>query len=255
MRADVGAFVVGVQEEEQAREVLVFCVRSLADHLGEIGAPIQAGIGREVLPAAIFHVVDVGGQNGQLGGQVQAVFQISLPIISFPKRASLVKLGEHGFGLQAEDGRGKHGHGVGPGGQGLQQVEYVTGELAALLPFIFDGEGLFQSGQLVYQQQVIQPTRQRELGAGRFGQFFQQLGDGVPAQADAFHGVHVGDIAYLDLHTTDPAVNLLDGHVAYFECAVLAHQLLDPLSPGRELLCDALNQDRFPRIDRGGCLL
>jgi len=99
-------------------------------------------------------------------------------------------------------------------GKRPQHIHHVTRNLASAFPDIFDHCGVFQGWKLIDKEQIVQAAQDGYAGLRIDRQFRQELGDGVPADADAIGRVDEGNVADMRIKLRDPAVDLLDGHVA-----------------------------------------
>jgi len=110
-------------------------------------------------------------------------------------RTRVVGLGELGVSLHGEHRRGELRHGVHALGQGADQRLHVRGQLGALVQLLRHGLGLLGGGHLAGQQQPEQALGDGLALGLRGGQHLLQLGDGVPAEADALHEERPQDVS------------------------------------------------------------
>ena len=233
MCADVAALVVGMDDEVQARQVFVTLVLH-AHHLGEVSAPIQAGVHLRDFAAVILQIVDKSRDDRQLSGQVQAVLQHRLPVLLLA-HTFVIAPGEFGLGLQRLYRQREERHRVGFLGHGAQRIVDVLRNRTAPGPLGFDCAGLLLGRNLAHQQQVIQSANERHFRAAWLGQLRQNFRDGVAAKTDALCRVHVRDVRHHDFGVAHPAIDLTDGDLVHHHVAVFLDQLLDARAPFREL--------------------
>ncbi len=246
--ADIAALVVGMEEEVEPGEVLVILVLH-AHHVRHIGRPVELVVGGDHLPVLVGAPVDEGRDHGQAGEEGQRVLEHRVPVL-VPLETLAVALREDGIFLHRQHADGQLRHGVHVLREGFERVQHVAGEFRALpdfrLEFLHGGVG----GHLAGEEEM--PQRERGgHGAGRgLGQLLPDLGDGEPAEADAFHRVEVGGVAGEGLDVPHPPHHLVHGHFVHFHVGVLFHEFLE-VGPPRG---DQLRQ-RFLKFDiRFHCL-
>ena len=93
--------MVGVEDEVHPRHVLV--VLLLADHVGEVGAHVFLGIDRDLPVAAVFQVVDEGGDDRDARDEVRRILVDELPRVVLVVARLVVRLGKLRVLLQRED--------------------------------------------------------------------------------------------------------------------------------------------------------
>ena len=241
MCADVAALVVGMDDEVQARQVFVTLVLH-AHHLGEVSAPIQAGVHLRDFAAVILQIVDKSRDDRQLSGQVQAVLQHRLPVLLLA-HTFVIAPGEFGLGLQRLYRQREERHRVGFLGHGAQRFVDILRDRAAPGPLGLDVARLLLGRDFTHQQQVIQPANVRHFNAIRLGQFRQNLRDRVAAETDALRRVHVRDVRHHDLYITHAPINLTNGDLVNHNIGVFLDQFLDSLAPLWKLRGNLLMQD------------
>ncbi|MPN25074.1 hypothetical protein SDC9_172481 [bioreactor metagenome] len=142
MCAYIAAFVVGMQEKEQPALFLIFCVVAFTDHISKVGRPIQVGVEGNIFTVAVLEIVNKCRQAGQFGCEVQAVFQVSVPILGFLHPID-VTWGEHRFVVHGQDRQREHCHGMGGGRQILEQIKHIARDLGALFPLQLHFQSFF----------------------------------------------------------------------------------------------------------------
>ena len=167
--------------------------------MGEIGAPIQLGIGgRHRLGRIVLQMVDESRDNRQFGRQVEAVFQRGLPIILFSETI-VIFLGKDRIGLHSQDGLRKHGHWQGIGRHGAQHFENILRHLTTGSPFVLDFQRFLERRDFSHQKQIVQASDQRD------GCAFQQ------GRLGAFVGTFSGNFAVLGFNKASLSASDFNG--------------------------------------------
>ncbi len=243
MSADVAALVVRVQDEVQARHVIVRRVHS--HHPGEVGAEVEIGIRLDRSVAAVLQAIDGRTDLGQPGPQGQRVLQRGLPVIQF---AQALGVGPDVFGLalhRRERGR-EHRHGVGVARQRVQHVPHVLGDLSAAVELVDHLLDVALRGDVAGQQEIHVSFDVRHLRIRWPGKPVQDLGNGESTEPDAFFGIEVGDIGDQALHAPGSPDGLADGHLRDLDVPVLLHQPFGSGAPSLDLLSESLLEHFSP---------
>jgi len=93
--ADVTSFVIRMDGQIEADEFVELSVVE-AEHMGEVGSPIEVIIGGDELVLVIEMSIDVGGDLGKAGDQIEGIFESITPIFGL-LHSFLIMLGEFGF--------------------------------------------------------------------------------------------------------------------------------------------------------------
>ena len=112
---DVAAFVVAVEGEVEAEEVLEGFVggSAFAEEGGEVVGPVLRWVdgGGEGAAAVVRVLVDFGGDEGEFAEQRDGVVEGGFPVVGFVE-AGLVGFGEDAGVVEGGDGDGELRHGV-----------------------------------------------------------------------------------------------------------------------------------------------
>ena len=111
--ADVAALVVRVQVQVEPHEIRQIPLRIVhAHHVGEVGAPVFRRIAWNELSVRVPNSIDRGGQRGDLGQQIERIFETPDPILVLG-HPFVVVFAERGAALKREQADALHGHRMG----------------------------------------------------------------------------------------------------------------------------------------------
>ena len=231
MGRDVARLVVGVEDEVHPGDVVV---RLGEAHLvGEVAAEVEVRVDGDVDVRLVLHAVDVGGEDRQLGQQVEHVLVHRLPVLGL-LHPLVVALDEHRLALHGQDAGREHGHGVGVGRHRAQDVDHVLRQGAPLLELLDHLEGLRHGRHLAGHEEPEEALDVGVVPARDLGQALHGLGDVLAAEADALLRVEVGDVGDQALDVARAADDLLDGDLLHLGAA----ELLDQTRGPRPMLLD-----------------
>jgi hypothetical protein len=189
----------------------------------EVAAHVEGRILGDVHVGLVLHAVDVGGQGGQLGQEVENVLQHGLPVDHLA-HALVVALDELRLALHGQDALGEEGHGMGVAGRGTHDVDDVLRQLAALLELLHQLQGLIH-GRHFAGHQVVEETLDVGILVVRIlGQRLEGLGNRLTAEADALEGVQVRNVGHQAANTAGTTDGLGDGDIADLGIAILLEQ-------------------------------
>mmetsp|Transcript_91478 Transcript_91478/g.255462 ORF Transcript_91478/g.255462 Transcript_91478/m.255462 type:complete len:340 (+) Transcript_91478:830-1849(+) len=247
----VSTFMVGVQHEVQAGDILEGLAVVDPKHVGVVARPIQARVGGNVLAVEVHVPEDAGGQWRDLGNEAQRVVQHVDPVVGLLHGPRSVVLLEAARGLQREQPHGELGHGVHVLGEGVDQLGGALGQRGALVQLFVQRLHLRIRRDLIGEQQPEGGLGQADLAGGAgLRQLLVALLQRPPAVANALHGVEQRGLAHQALDAPSPA----DAHV-HRDLAerIVAVLLLQPLEDRRLLLREGLDLPLERRDDLRLC--
>mmetsp|Transcript_44425 Transcript_44425/g.129171 ORF Transcript_44425/g.129171 Transcript_44425/m.129171 type:complete len:301 (-) Transcript_44425:3-905(-) len=244
---DVAALMVRVEHQVQPGGLLEIFRVVDTEHLGVVPGPVELRVVLRLGAALECPRIDLGGDNRDLGHEVEGVLQGDVPV-GILLHALLVLLRELRVLLQSEHADGELRHGMRVLGQGLECFPHVRRDGAPRVELSCEGAHVVVRRHLACEQQPEGRLGQGALAARRFGQFLVALEQRQPAVGDALRRVEVRGLSDHGLNGTRAVDALLDGDLLDFRLAGLQQLRLQ----GGALLRQGGDLALELGIDRGG---
>lgn len=251
---DVSSLVVTVESEVESQEVDEAGLLALAHHGGVVVRPIsvEINLARERSSTEVRVLVDLGGDLGQLGNEVDGVIEAVLPVLGLGD-TSLVGLGELRVVVESRHGHGELGHGVQGGGQVVEHLVDELGDLTLLGELSRQASDLLGGGDLAGEEEPQHGLGEHLAALDGLGENLLALLDGLAVESDTLIGVQDRALPEHTLEASHTSEQVLDLALAERLLGVVGLDLLEKLELGGDgLLESALEVRSKSLLDHGG---
>jgi hypothetical protein len=251
---DVSSLVVTVESKVESQEINEAGLIALAHHSGVVVRPVsvEINLAGERSSTKVRVLVDLGGNLGQLGNEVDGVIEGVLPVLGLGD-TSLVGLGELGVVVKGRHGHGELGHGVQGRGQVVEHLVDKLGDLALLSELSRQASDLLLSGNLAGEEEPQHGLGEHLAALNGLGEHLLALLDGLAVESDTLISVKNGALPEHALEASHASEQVLDLAITERLLGVLGLDLLEELQLGGDgLLEGALEVRSKSLLDHGG---
>lgn len=251
---DVSTLVVTVQSKVESEQVNETSLLTLAHHGGVVVRPVtvEVDLAGEGSSTAVRVLVDLGGDLGQLGNEVNGVIKGVLPVLGLGD-TSLVSLGELGVVVKGRHGHGELGHGVQGGGERVEHLGDELGDLTLLGELSRQTSDLLLSGNLAGEEEPEHGLGEHLTALNGLGENLLALLDGLAVESDTLISVEDRALPEHALETSHTSEEVLDLALTERLLGVLGLDLLEQLKLGGDgLLEGTLQVGSKSLLDHGG---